>query len=198
MVAIIAILAAIAVPNFLESQVRSKVARVKSDLRTAAVGLESYLVDHAHYPDVDGEPYGYLQYIYMLSTPIAYLANTSLRDPFVPKPSIFASGSNYTEWQATYWYVTFEGQWGRGCLPADYRHKAYAIHSYGPDRIQGLEFQSPNVFRQGMARFPYALEYLHDPKTAWEMIYDPSNGTRSLGDVGRFGGAVNCPHMPGW
>jgi prepilin-type N-terminal cleavage/methylation domain-containing protein len=33
-VAIIAILAAIAVPNFLEAQVRSKVSRVKSDMRS--------------------------------------------------------------------------------------------------------------------------------------------------------------------
>jgi len=44
-VAIIAILAAIAVPNFLEAQVRSKVARVKSDLRTLATAQEAYFVD---------------------------------------------------------------------------------------------------------------------------------------------------------
>ena len=40
-VAIIAILAAIAVPNFLEAQTRAKVARVKSDLRTTAVAIEA-------------------------------------------------------------------------------------------------------------------------------------------------------------
>ncbi len=49
-VAIIAILAAIAVPNFLEAQVRSKVSRMRSDLRTVATGLESYMVDFSHYP----------------------------------------------------------------------------------------------------------------------------------------------------
>src|SRR2546421_10878416 len=49
-VAIIAILAAIAVPNFLEAQVRSKVSRAKADLRTLATGLESYAVDYNHYP----------------------------------------------------------------------------------------------------------------------------------------------------
>ena len=38
-VAIIAILAAVAVPNFLEAQTRAKVSRVKSDLRTQAVAL---------------------------------------------------------------------------------------------------------------------------------------------------------------
>lgn len=45
-VAIIAILAAIAVPNFLEAQVRAKVSRAKSDLRTIATAMESYGVDH--------------------------------------------------------------------------------------------------------------------------------------------------------
>ena len=44
-VAIIAILAAIAVPNFLEAQVRAKTARVKADMRTLATGMESYAVD---------------------------------------------------------------------------------------------------------------------------------------------------------
>ncbi|MGB9692137.1 MAG: prepilin-type N-terminal cleavage/methylation domain-containing protein, partial [Candidatus Sumerlaeaceae bacterium] len=49
-VAIIAILAAIAVPNFLEAQVRSKVARVHADMRTQAVAIESYAVDNNSYP----------------------------------------------------------------------------------------------------------------------------------------------------
>ena len=49
-VAIIAILAAIALPNFLEAQVRAKVSRVKADLRSMAVGVISYQVDTNKYP----------------------------------------------------------------------------------------------------------------------------------------------------
>lgn len=49
-VAIIAILAAIAVPNFLEAQIRSKVSRVKNDQRSYATGLEAYFVDNNLYP----------------------------------------------------------------------------------------------------------------------------------------------------
>jgi prepilin-type N-terminal cleavage/methylation domain-containing protein len=49
-VAIIAILAAIAVPNFLEAQTRAKVARVRSDLRTLATALEAYYIDAIGYP----------------------------------------------------------------------------------------------------------------------------------------------------
>ena len=44
-VAIIAILAAIAVPNFLEAQTRAKTSRAKSDMRTSATALDAYMVD---------------------------------------------------------------------------------------------------------------------------------------------------------
>jgi type II secretion system protein G len=89
-VAIIAILAAIAVPNFLEAQIRSKVSRVQTDLRTIATALEAFRTDHRSYPK---DPF--LEYINpdplhnhrpyqtppALTTPIAYL--TSLpTDPF--------------------------------------------------------------------------------------------------------------------
>jgi prepilin-type N-terminal cleavage/methylation domain-containing protein len=49
-VAIIAILAAIAVPNFLEAQVRSKVSRAHSDMRSLATAIESYMVDNNKFP----------------------------------------------------------------------------------------------------------------------------------------------------
>ena len=49
-VAIIAILAAIAVPNFLEAQVRSKVSRTKADMRSLATAIEAYAVDNTVYP----------------------------------------------------------------------------------------------------------------------------------------------------
>lgn len=49
-VAIIAILAAIAVPNFLEAQTRSKVSRVRSDHRSLATAIETYYIDNNSYP----------------------------------------------------------------------------------------------------------------------------------------------------
>src|SRR5215210_3826948 len=52
-VAIIAILAAIAVPNFLEAQTRSKVSRVKADQRSLATAIEAYYVDNNSYPAWD-------------------------------------------------------------------------------------------------------------------------------------------------
>ena len=41
-VAIIAILAAIAIPNFLAAQVRAKVSHAKAEMRTLTAALESY------------------------------------------------------------------------------------------------------------------------------------------------------------
>ena len=49
-VAIIGILAAIAIPNFLEAQTRAKVSRVMGDMRTLGLALESYYVDWNQYP----------------------------------------------------------------------------------------------------------------------------------------------------
>lgn len=49
-VAIIAILAAIAIPNFLDAQVRARVSRVKADMRSMATAIEAYSVDLNSYP----------------------------------------------------------------------------------------------------------------------------------------------------
>jgi prepilin-type N-terminal cleavage/methylation domain-containing protein len=48
--AIIAILTAIAVPNFLEAQVRAKVACVRSDFRSLSSALESFQAENNMYP----------------------------------------------------------------------------------------------------------------------------------------------------
>jgi prepilin-type N-terminal cleavage/methylation domain-containing protein len=110
-VAIIAILAAIAVPNFIDAQARSKVSRALSDLRSTRTAIESYAVDNNTYPRQTwgctyDDHYGpTMREVYgtvvpwpsktssgadsdkgvggCLTTPIAYI--TSLpRDPFVP------------------------------------------------------------------------------------------------------------------
>src|SRR4029079_5569511 len=72
-VAIIAILAAIAVPNFLDAQVRAKVSRPKNDLRAVAVGVESYATDGNKYPRDFSFPgmEPYLPRLVALTTPVA-------------------------------------------------------------------------------------------------------------------------------
>ena len=96
-VAIIAILAAIAVPNFLEAQVRAKVSRVKADQRSMATAVESYMVDNNKlFPTIRVDRSIYRMWINSrLTTPIAYITsvfpdafnigNDPTDDPNVPE-----------------------------------------------------------------------------------------------------------------
>ncbi|MDP8243271.1 MAG: prepilin-type N-terminal cleavage/methylation domain-containing protein [Candidatus Hinthialibacter antarcticus] len=87
-VAIIGILAAIAVPNFLNAQIKAKVARAQSDLRSMATAIEMYTLDN-NAPPPSTNPsmtnsdttYGYMRF--NLTTPVAYLSSGLLPDPFV-------------------------------------------------------------------------------------------------------------------
>jgi prepilin-type N-terminal cleavage/methylation domain-containing protein len=174
-VAIIAILAAIAVPNFLEAQVRSKVSRSKADIRTLATGIEAYAIDNNKYPfDIDSR--GWPWYITdVVTTPIAYVTNASgLQDPFrehlalsaakrfryVNYPSGLATnawnpspypGPYYTRWCCTYPQSTYDigietyGFW--------------KISSAGPDKTASATFLTT------------------------DLVYDPTNGTVSGGDI---------------
>src|SRR5437868_3990543 len=81
-VAIIAFLAAIAVPNFLEAQTRAKVSRAKADLRTVATALETYCVDNNGYP-LNGGAFHIVPIV--LTSPVAYLTTHFLVDPFSDK-----------------------------------------------------------------------------------------------------------------
>jgi len=112
-VAIIAILAAIAIPNFLAAQIRSKVSRVKTDMRTLDVGIESYYVDNNDFPleylfvgNPGNEKARMFKIYQQLTTPIAY--NTSIpTDPFA-KPGANA-GTSYQN-NVYYWYYNWEGR----------------------------------------------------------------------------------------
>lgn len=110
-VAVIAILAAIAVPNFLEAQTRSKVSRVHADLRSQRVAIEAYAVDANAYPRMTwgGPPFNDLyegngsplQPVWgtlapSLTTPIAYMTRYDLIDPFMTNPRIQADLRLYT------------------------------------------------------------------------------------------------------
>lgn len=94
-VGIISILAAIAIPNYLEAQTRSKVARARADLRTIAMAFEAYVTDHnekphyrvycTHHNRTEERPTGWVRNMVALTTPVAYLSSTMLVDPFIRK-----------------------------------------------------------------------------------------------------------------
>ena len=159
-VAIIAILAAIAVPNFLEAQTRAKVSRAMADLRTITVALESYRIDTKQYPEDYAtsipQDYG----LGRLTSPVAYLTSVPL-DPFGGY-----RGSSGGE-QVT--------SFSLGTAPDDMPIR-YALTSAGPDR----EDSSIPLFD-----YPgYSDGIWENPASGYTYIrYDPTNGTVSLGDI---------------
>ena len=199
-VAIIAILAAIAVPNFLEAQTRSKVSRAKADMRSMATALESYLVDENTYPQC--HPYGIVirnsdtepLVLERLTTPIAYMTSVIVGDPFSIKGRLSAanaqqmadsqpidvSGSDTVAKANSYIYQSFNSE-GRAMTISDgyddagLKGSAYILHSAGPNGVYH------NL--GGVLANDYEIE------GPLNLIYDPTNGTISGGSVSRAGGS---------
>jgi prepilin-type N-terminal cleavage/methylation domain-containing protein len=160
-VAIISLLTAIAVPNFLSAQTRAKVARVQADLRTLATGLEMYATDNGSYiPMPIMLPPRFRSFI-PLTSPVAYLSSIP-RDPFKPEDS-----RGHGPWR--------RGMYLYGGTPID-NPSVWALASDGPDRqhdTEGLPFYegySPDIFDGSNSNFHFIL-------------YDPTNGTVSRGDI---------------
>jgi prepilin-type N-terminal cleavage/methylation domain-containing protein len=174
-VAIIAILALIAIPNFLEAQVRAKVARSKNDLRTIAVGWESYRVDWNCYPrDQDnwvgpGGGGANQNGMTQVTTPIAYMSSWP-SDPFFSARGLAPStGDNGTVSYSPNYEVA-------SAVISTEPYDCFCLQGLGPDRHDDFSgndgWPSPTTDGAGA--------------NVW--FYDPTNGTISRGDILRFGG----------
>jgi prepilin-type N-terminal cleavage/methylation domain-containing protein len=181
-VAIIAILAAIAVPNFLEAQTRSKVSRTLADLRTIGVGLNVYTIDHNQFPItpelkipcIDNLGVNCFDYVMvdegeriypgnLLTTPITYLTsipfdhfntNSNLTMFFAqPGKDISAVFSGYPLGQP----LTANVQYGSSNPAANIYPGFWQLESSGPDG----EWHNVNA----------------------EFMYDPTNGSVSPGQI---------------
>ena len=190
-VAIIGILAAIAVPNFLNAQVRAKVARVHSELRSLSTAIDSYQLDNNSYPwpknNSRFDTANHIANCVELTSPVAYIASVDLEDPFVEKRLWISYGTSHVH--PTYVYVNYHGAWGNsyfksqlGSIP-----KGYGMTSHGPDNQDSGGVHWPlKVHLQGLS-----------VREANIHIYHPSNGLRSLGDMVRYGGGIQAPAMGG-
>ncbi len=186
-VAIIGILAAIAVPNFLNAQVRAKVSRVQSDLRAIAVSTDMYRLDWNAFPWPKSGLY-YISGIHELTTPVAYIGDVNLQDPFNPANMQETLGADVP----TYVWVNYQGAWGTTSAQSKWGAFAgqfpqgYALNSQGPDHQHSggshipleLKFDQAVVGGNVPAGNPY------------DKLYDTSNGLNSLGDIVRYGGEV--------
>ena len=183
-VAIIAILAAIAVPNFLEAQIRSKVSRVRADVRSLATGLESYRTDHNKYPPCGTHwqqtpaTYHWMYINETLTTPVQYITNAkNMRDPFRDQ------NSSSNQWDWAYRYAnTYETWFDSPHGPSMYYEPLlnnymgeWMLYSAGPDHRSAL--WDPSDSHCG---YRTELGYICYP-----IPYDPTNGTISVGDIQR-------------
>jgi prepilin-type N-terminal cleavage/methylation domain-containing protein len=187
-VAIIAILAAIAVPNFLEAQTRAKVSRVKSDERSSGTAIEAYVVDNNHYPFDVARDLALPYYLSTgLSTPVAYITQAAtFGDVFTEKAFVSGTPTLITAYKR-YRYRSFSELWvtsaytstfgfslpgpsAPGNVKAQDVHGKWFMVSKGPDRILNL----PAGFADG-----------NNPNDWFWQVYDPTNGSISAGEVMR-------------
>lgn len=169
-VAIIAILAAIAIPNFLAAQVRAKVSRAKAELRTIAVGMEAYYVDENSYPIFDATRFMNVG-LFRLTSPIAYLTSIPI-DSFKYR-GWWIGGNGGPGW---YWAYTDSSNFS---IP-----RAYVLWSNGPDTYNQL----PGFKTRDQLENDIGIIAPYPAPTSWGFIggsytYDPSNGTVSYGDI---------------
>ncbi len=162
--AILGILVAVALPNFLNASLRAKVSRARSDIRSLAFAEETYALDNdGGYP-----PDGYSSrpnHLYWLTSPVPYMASIPL-DPFLPR-----------DWEYTRLYLSDSASFQRR------KYQAYVLFSAGPDQGFVIVYRSGWSISPCFGKQPY-------------ITYDPTNGTRSGGDIYWYGG--NPSGIPLW
>ncbi|MBD3268542.1 prepilin-type N-terminal cleavage/methylation domain-containing protein [bacterium] len=168
-VAIIGILAAIAVPNFLNAQIRAKVARTESDMRNIGLALESYRLDNNMYPPA--VPAGSRNWRYgrlaKLTSPIAYMGSVPL-DPFRNDLTDYYQTNAYPLWDPEYADSQKKSTQLFSRMPEEQsRRGRWLLHGAGPDTDYEADTGTGGT------------GFLH--------FYNASNGVKSDGDLYRFG-----------
>lgn len=170
-VAIIGVLAAIAVPNFLLAQVRAKIARVEGDIKAMSTAMELYRMDNGDYPNSStAKVVQSLTRLEELTEPVAYMSTIPV-DPFnkygipnhlSPKEYIYHNDTA-SEWPRNVFESLRNHHYGPGKT-----HPDWIVIGHGPD-------QQTQDFDRGGA-IPWGA-----------LAYDASNGVASRGDIYKFG-----------
>ena len=162
-VAIIGILAAIAVPNFLNAQMRAKLSRVQADFRTFGTSFKMYILDNNAYPPDPGGPCVDVIAYARLTTPVSYIASVgAFKDYFTSESAAGAVGAACAWNYYDYGMVPYITESGVG----------YVVISFGPDRDldMGWNRASRDAMKSG------------DSSRA-TFLFDPTNGLASSGDI---------------
>lgn len=168
----ILIISAIALVNFQDALIRAQVARVTADHRVLATSIEAYHTDHGFYPrmahttfyaDPDFDSIGGIPVNGLmsraLSTPVAYISNSLLLDPFLVRDKLAPIDQVYYTYQELDAYQTN--------LPGSTFWPA-ARKFYGPWRLISV---GPD------------LVFNHKFLNSSQLLYDPTNGSISLGNI---------------
>jgi len=192
-VAIIAILAAIAVPNFLEAQIRSKVARAKTDMRSVATALEAYFVDNNQYPawavlDNSGKIVGANLTVNVDYGKIPTGADYDMRS-FAIAPSGTAKMFSLTTplgYMTSFPADTFGGVPGATFgYYSDPTYVGWILYSPGPDGDGSAGGGSTLNIDAESVYSPFVTQPSVTLTALGSYNYDSTNGTSSVGDVFR-------------
>ena len=197
-VAIIAILAAIAVPNFLEAQTRAKISAIKADQRTLATALEAYHVDEKHYPldyatgallprprSVGGTlvgfaavPFSQVRWALVpLTTPIAFISS-------IPGTTFQTRGADHGE----VGFNTYSENLGSEYSTSDYLGtEGKLVPGYPGFPFFCYEANGYTQNRKWRLRDGGPDRVINNEPAATAVLYDATNGTVSGGDIVRWG-----------
>lgn len=194
-IAIILILIAIALPNFLEAQIRAKVTKARGEARTIGIAMDTYYLDFKVYPDDHDWDDLSQQGLKQLTTPLQYLKE-------IPsEPFSTANGLREGNIDEIGWEMGSTGPGVYGSLFVFPKIHAYGVYSFGPsitDRFDCSDVWpkctlTPNVD-------PCLISgSLNEGGKAW-IDYAPTNGTKSEGVIIQIGGEVSSGNycVNGW
>lgn len=189
-IAIILILIAIALPNFLEAQIRAKVTRAKGDMRTIGTAMESYFLDFGTYPhDHEPDSIQNMHGLFQLTSPIQYVAGIP-EDPFSTTSGLLDPGQSEIGWE-----LASTGSVVRlaHLYPTERNTNvfAWALDTSGPDTGSGLGGGSGGADDFWCNKdWPFCGRNLTcpDPGLKGWINYSPTNGSKSRGDIVLRGG----------
>lgn len=195
-VAILGVLAAIAIHNLQLARIRAAVGRAAEEQRMLAMTLETYRLDNEGYPRsvIPGvHAFNLAARFAALTSPVAYLG-TPPNDVF---PRRLDNG--YTKHKIdqapggrAYVYGRADAALSRGSYKFHAGEEFIMLASAGPDKILRQIYYYPPSTTQRTANCPVC-----DPVIAPQaqvVIYDPSNGTISNGDIYRWTGSHSHVH----
>lgn len=203
-VAIIAILAALAVPQYLNAQTRAKVAAAAGNIRSLTGAMEAYGVDHGAYPAPGtgdpSDPFGVVAHsaLASLTTPVAYISSAAMADPFgdikvqgsIGITDMFGepvSAFNEPHSLLYFSYPHVAELIGDPGLKAN----GFAVISVGPDQRDSFIGYLPFPDRLPANAPSFGIAGPMDT------IYDPTNGVISRGDIAGFGGELRSRGLAG-